>query len=69
MNPSPNARGILPLTQAKTTGSAWYRLLAVISKPNFITIAAFCAIGLLTMLNLIFRFPNFGAIIEQYNQF
>jgi hypothetical protein len=69
MNPTPKARGIPPLTQAETTGDAWYRLPTAISKPHFITIAAFCTIGLLTMLNLILRFPSFGAIIEQYNQF
>jgi hypothetical protein len=44
-------------------------LLAAISKPDFVTIIAFCTIGLLTTLNLILRFPDFGAIIEQYNQF
>jgi hypothetical protein len=69
MNTLTKARGIPPLAQAKTTGNSWYRLLAAISKPDFITIVAFCTIGLLTMLNLILRFPNFGAIIEQYNQF
>jgi hypothetical protein len=69
MNPLAKARGLPTLTQAKTTGNAWYRLLAAISKPDFITIVAFCTIGLLTTLNLILRFPDFGAIIEQYNQF
>jgi hypothetical protein len=69
MNPLPKARGILPLTQAKPTGNAWYRLLAAISKPDFITIVALCAIGLLTMLNVMLRFPDLGSLIEQYNQF
>lgn len=69
MNPLPKARGIPPLTEAKTTGDAWHSFLAAISKPDFITIVALCTIGLLTALNLILRFPNFGAIIEQYNQF
>jgi hypothetical protein len=69
MNPLPKARGIPPPTQAKTTGTAWYGLLAAISKPNFITIVAFCTIGLLTMLNVILRFPDLGSLVEQYNQF
>jgi hypothetical protein len=69
MNSIPKARSISPLTQAKTTGTAWYRLPAAISNPNFITIAAFWAIGLLTMLNVMLRFPDLGSLIERYNQF
>jgi hypothetical protein len=69
MNSLPKARGIPPLTQAKTTGTAWYRLLAAISEPHFITIVAFCTIGLLTLLNVMLRFPDLGSLIEQYNQF
>ncbi len=69
MNLLPKARAILPLTQAKTTGTAWHRLLAAISKPNSITIVALCTIGLLTMLNVMLRFPDLGSLIERYNQF
>jgi hypothetical protein len=69
MNPIPKARGIPPLTKAETTGNAWYRLLAAISKPDVITIVAFCTICLLTMLNVILRFPDLGSLIELYNQF
>jgi hypothetical protein len=69
MNTPPRARGISPLTQAKTTGPAWYRLLAAISKSESITIVAFCAIGLLIMLNVMLRFPDLASLIEQYNQF
>jgi hypothetical protein len=32
-------------------------------------VVVFCLIGLLLALNLILRFPDFGAVIEQYNQF
>jgi hypothetical protein len=32
-------------------------------------VVLFCAIGLLVMVNMILRFPDFGAIIAQYNQF
>ena len=38
--------------------------------PDFIMPSLlFVSIGLLTTLNLILCFPDFGAIIEQYNQF
>ena len=69
MTSLPKAHGILPLTQAKTATAAWYRLVDAISKPDFIMIVAFCAIGLLTMLNVMLRFPDLGSLIERYNQF
>jgi hypothetical protein len=69
MNPLPKARGIPSLTQAKTAGAAWHKLLAEISKPDFVATIAFCAIGLLVTLNVILRFPDFGRVIELYNQF
>ncbi len=68
MNPLSKARGIPPLTHAETE-TAWYRLLAAVSKPDFITVVAFCAIGLLMTLNVMLRFPNLGSLIELYNQF
>jgi hypothetical protein len=69
MKPLSRARGIPPLTQAKVTGIPWHTLLDAISKPDFIMIVVFCTIGLLTMLNVTQRFPDFGAVIEEYNQF
>jgi hypothetical protein len=69
MKPLSRARGIPPLIQAKVAGIPWHTLLDAISKPDFIMIVVFCTIGLLTMLNVILRFPNFGVVIEQYNQF
>jgi hypothetical protein len=44
-------------------------LIAAVSNPDFLAIALFCVIGLLVALNLMFRFPAFGAVVEQYNQF
>jgi hypothetical protein len=38
-------------------------------EPDLQMILAFCLIGFLLALNLMLRFPDFGAIIEQYNQF
>ncbi len=69
MNPSPKAHGIPPLTHLKTAGTVWFRLLALISKPDFIAVVVFCAIGLLTTLNVILHFPDFSAAIRQYDQF
>jgi hypothetical protein len=36
---------------------------------DVMTIVCLCLIGLLLSLYLILRFPEFGAVIEQYNQF
>jgi hypothetical protein len=47
----------------------WSRLFTAIANPDLHAIVAFCLIGLLLALNLILRFPDFGAVIEQYNQF
>ena len=37
--------------------------------PELTVIVISCTIALLITINLILRFPNFGAVIEQYNQF
>jgi hypothetical protein len=47
----------------------WSRLVTVTADPDLHAVVAFCLIGLLLTLNLILRFPDFGAVIEQYNQF
>lgn len=49
--------------------TAWDRFVAIVTDPELQTVAFFCAIGLLIALNLILRFPDFGAVIMQYNQF
>ncbi|MGA7429101.1 MAG: hypothetical protein WBQ24_18480 [Xanthobacteraceae bacterium] len=45
------------------------RLYATLANPDLQIVAAFCLIGLLLTLNFIFRFPDMGAVIAQYNQF
>ena len=35
----------------------------------FLTVVMFCLIGLLVGLGLMVRFPDLGALIEEYNQF
>jgi hypothetical protein len=47
----------------------WSRLVTATANPDLHAVVAFCLIGLLLALNLILRFPDFGAVIEQYNQF
>jgi hypothetical protein len=50
---------------AKSTAD---RLRAAMAGPNLFVVLAFCAIGLLVTLNLIFRFPDFGISVEQLAQ-
>ena len=38
------------------------RLVTAISNPDFVAVAAFCAIGLLATVNLLLRFPDIGAL-------
>jgi hypothetical protein len=69
MTPLPKARGIPPLTQIKIPRTAEHQVVVVVSEPDFITIVALCTIGLLITINVILRFPDFGILIESYNQF
>jgi len=36
---------------------------------KFLTIITFCLLGLLVALSLMVRFPDFGTVIAEYNQF
>jgi uncharacterized membrane protein YdfJ with MMPL/SSD domain len=55
--------------QAEKTETEWSRLVTAIANPDLHAVVAFCLISILLALNLILRFPDFGAVIEQYNQF
>jgi hypothetical protein len=55
--------------RAKNAASERSWLATASSDPNLIAILQFCAIGLLVTLIAILSFPDFGAIIAQYNQF
>jgi hypothetical protein len=55
--------------RAKKTTPPWSWLAAAVKDPSLIAIVIFCTIGLLITLNLMLRFPDFGALIAQYNQF
>jgi len=39
------------------------------SGPDLHVVVAFCLIGILLTLYCVLRFPEFGAVIAQYNQF
>jgi hypothetical protein len=74
MSQLPVIRKLQPLEKSKgrhvnEAPSQWAELFAVFSNPDLPMIIAFCLIGVLLTLNLILRFPDFGAVIEQYNQF
>ena len=63
---SPTKPADRPASVAKAT---WLQAVAAIMTPDLNAVVVFCLIGLLLALNLILRFPDFGAVIEQYNQF
>ncbi|MGB8743019.1 MAG: hypothetical protein WCD52_23070 [Xanthobacteraceae bacterium] len=65
----PKVRELQALPEKKNTNQSWHRLYAALTDPDLQVVAAFCLIGLLLTLNLIFRFPDMGAVIAQYNQF
>jgi hypothetical protein len=45
------------------------QLITAITDLNLQAVVAFCLIGFLLSLYFILRFPDLGALIEQYNQF
>ena len=74
MSQSPVIRKLQTLEKSKghdvnEAPGRWPGLLAIFSNPDLPIIVAFCLLGLLLMFSLVLRFPDFGALIEQYNQF
>ena len=74
MSQAPIVRRLQPLE--KSTGryvgvpeGLWSRLVATVAGPDLPMIVAFCLTGLLIALSVIQRFPDFGAVIEQFNKF
>jgi hypothetical protein len=47
----------------------WDKFLAVVSNRDFIVVSIFATVAILFAVYLVFRFPDAGALIEQYNQF
>jgi hypothetical protein len=54
------------LPAKKSALSSW---LSAAKNSDLAAVAIFCTIGLLVIFNVMLRFPDFGAIIAQYNQF
>ena len=71
MKGRPVVRGSARLNgrRAEVVDGGWSRIIAAAMNPDFQAVLAFCLIGFLIALNLMLRFPDFGALIEQYNQF
>jgi hypothetical protein len=51
----------------KAKNTQWAAFVAMFADPDFVIVVTFCTIGLLIVL--ILRFPDYGAVIDQYNQF
>jgi hypothetical protein len=68
-------RGELPAVAARTyapataKGAAWSRFIAAISDRELQFVVAFCAIGFLLAINVILRYPDFGALFAQTASF
>jgi hypothetical protein len=60
---------LLPTKSTGSPASSFRRAVSATLTPDLLAIVAFCLIGLLLALNMILRFPDLGAVIEQYNQF
>ena len=74
MNTEPKVRELQPLAKAKSkyvhpAEEPSLRILIAVTNPDLQTVVAFSLIGLLLTLNVLFRFPDLGAIIAQYYQF
>ena len=74
MSQSPVIRQLQTLEKSKghnvnEAPNRWSEFLAIFSNPELPMIVAFCLLGLLLTFSLILRYPDLGAVIEQYNQF
>ena len=74
MSQSPVVRKLQTLEKSNSRNvneapSQWREFLAIFSNSDLPMIIAFCLLGLLLTLSLMLRFPDLGAVIEQYNQF
>jgi thiol:disulfide interchange protein len=74
MSQSPVIRKLQSVEKSKSrdvseASGQWPKFLAIFSNPDLPMVVAFCLLGLLLALTFILRFPDFGAVIEQYNQF
>ena len=74
MNKQPRVRKLQEMANAKSNyvhpaEEPWQWILIAVANPDLQAVVAFSLIGLLLTLNVMFRFPELGALIAQYNQF
>jgi hypothetical protein len=74
MSQAPVIRRLQPLEKSKghyvdAPEGPWSSLVATVAGPDLPVILAFCLTGFLIALSVMQRFPDFGAVIEQFNQF
>jgi hypothetical protein len=67
--PTVHRQQVSSIAQTPGSLSHWMRFKEFAAQNDFQLVVAFSLIGLLVALNLMFRFPDYGAIIAQYNQF
>ena len=53
----------------RSTFTPWNRFVAAFNSSDLPIIVALCLAGLLLMLNFMFRYPDVGDLIQQYNMF
>jgi hypothetical protein len=66
------SRDLQPLPQSRTSrpaSTAWGRFVQSTNSSDLPIIIAICLAGLLLMLNFLVRYPDVGAVIQQYNMF
>jgi hypothetical protein len=61
------ARSIKSARGYDYVASAGRWLRTAMAGSNLFIVLALCAVGLLVILNVMFRFPNFGMEMEQFN--
>ena len=74
MNRQPRVRKLQEMANAKSkyihpAGEPWQRILIAVTNADLQAVVAFGLIGLLLTLNVMFRFPELGVLVAQYNQF
>lgn len=68
----PVSRELQPLTKsgpASSPQTALSHAIAALNGTEFLIIVALCLLGLLLTLNFMFRHPEIGELIQQYNLF
>jgi hypothetical protein len=71
MRRAPVIRELQPLWKSdpRPARTGWSRFVAAITNPDLIAMVFFCTIGFLITINIVLRFPDFGASMEQLQQF